>query len=125
MVQNVEEISAQRELKSFGQRERLLQIQVGVEVSRPAECIAGVGVKPRGECEAACREASRVRTVCSKCSWSSWCGFVQHRSQEGAVDGQIVRHEGAFLGPVHDAEGKSSAVKEGAGNLPSTDERIQ
>ena len=40
MIENIEEISANRELESFRQRKSFLQIQVGVEVSRSAKCIA-------------------------------------------------------------------------------------
>jgi hypothetical protein len=48
VVQDVKEVGADRELDSFGQRERLLQVQVRIEVIRSAEGIAGAGVEIGG-----------------------------------------------------------------------------
>src|ERR1051325_5298320 len=49
MVEDVEEIGSERELHPFGQRKGLLQIQVSVEVSRPADSMPALALKSAGD----------------------------------------------------------------------------
>ena len=59
VVQDVEEVGAKRELDSFGQRERLLQVQGCVAIAGSAKVIPGGGVEARRRGERARAEIGR------------------------------------------------------------------
>src|SRR5213595_1738178 len=113
MIENIEEVSAKREFESFRQRKSLLQIQVGVEVSRSAKRIASIGIKIRGSCEAARGKARRigVRAARPKRLRSSGRRFVENGAEESAIHGQVVGCKRAFLCSIDDAERETSSIR--------------
>jgi len=91
VVQDVAEVGAGRELDPFGQREGLLQVQLGVEVVRSAEAVAGAGVEIGG------RRRSALDFSLGPACRSPWCATeMQKRVARPTIRSYTLPAESAW-----------------------------
>ena len=91
VVQDVAEVGAGRELDPFGQREGLLQVQLGVEVVRSAEAVAGAGVEIGG------RRRSALDFSLGPACRSPWCATeMQKRVARPTIRSSTLPAESAW-----------------------------